>query len=98
MTNSEQLCCSRQETAELLGLGVSTVDLLIRRRALRSVRIGRLTKIPRTEIDRFVRKGGTLVVWPKKQNGKTTRQIVTPEMKKALATSDLAEPRKRERA
>ena len=97
MTSTESLCCSRQETAHLLGLGLSTVDLLIRRRALRSVRIGRLTKISRSEIDRFLRKGGALVVWQKKQNGKTTR-IVPPAMKKPLATGEIAAKQTRERA
>ena len=72
----------------MIGVALSTVDLLIQRRALHVVRVGHLTKIPRSEIDRFIRNGGVLEVWPKKRNGKTTRRV-EPPMKKPLMTTDV---------
>ena len=45
---------SREEVAEILGVSVRTIDGLIDSQQLRAVKIGRLLRIDRKEIDRFL--------------------------------------------
>jgi len=94
----EPLCCTRQEAAEIIGCAVATVDILIKRRIFHAVHVGVYVRIPLREVHHFIAMGGLVQVWPKKRDGKTTRQVA-PVMKKKLATCELrnAEP-KRERA
>jgi excisionase family DNA binding protein len=49
-----RLLLNRGEAAALLGISVDTLDLLIARRRLRTVRFGRSLRIPRREIDALV--------------------------------------------
>jgi excisionase family DNA binding protein len=51
---SESLLVSRREAARLLGVGTTTVDMLLRSRALRSVRISRRRLVVRTSISEYV--------------------------------------------
>jgi excisionase family DNA binding protein len=52
--SSEKLLHSPEEAAQLLGVGRSQMFELIARGEVESVKIGRLRKIPRDAIDRYV--------------------------------------------
>lgn len=45
---------SVRDVAKLLGIGLNSAYALVRCGALRSVRIGSLLRIPRSEVDRFL--------------------------------------------
>ena len=69
---------SRKEAAAALAVSVSTLDVMIARGMLRSVRFGRRVLIHRDEIERAGRKiaqGGAASVWPEKRDGKTIRSV-----------------------
>jgi excisionase family DNA binding protein len=51
---SERLLLRAEETAELLGVGRSKVWELIWTRELPAIRIGRLVRIPRSELERWI--------------------------------------------
>lgn len=51
---SEQLLLRVEETAEVLGLGRTTVYRLIRDGDLHPVKVGRATRIPADELERYV--------------------------------------------
>lgn len=70
----DRLLHSREETATLLSVSVSTVDVMIARGLLRARRQGRRVLVPRAEIERAAKRD-TAVIWPKKRDGKTTRYI-----------------------
>lgn len=45
------------EVAQLLGIGRDSAYALVRCGAIHSVRIGRLLRVPRSEVDRFLTEG-----------------------------------------
>jgi excisionase family DNA binding protein len=47
-----------EDVARALGVSRGTVQALIRRGALQSLKIGRVRRISREELDRFLREGG----------------------------------------
>ncbi len=51
--------CSRAQFAATLGITCRTLDRLIKGGKVKAVRIGRQVRIPKTELVRIVREGGT---------------------------------------
>jgi len=68
----QRLWYSRKEAAAALSISTSTLDLLIANGQLRFRRCGRRVLISHGQLVRFASKD-TLAVWPRKQDGKTTR-------------------------
>jgi len=50
----DALLVSRHEAARLLGVGLTTIDMLLRRKALRSLRISRRRLVVRASILEYV--------------------------------------------
>ncbi len=57
MTEIVPVALSIDEVAKLLDIGRNSAYALVRCGALHSVRIGRLLRIPRSEVDRFLSEG-----------------------------------------
>jgi excisionase family DNA binding protein len=51
----EPLLHARQEAARLLSISIRKLDLLIRQKSLKTVKIGRRTLIPHYELKRFAK-------------------------------------------
>ena len=58
MTEIVSVALTVRDVAKLLGIGLNSAYDLVRCGAIRSVRIGRLLRIPRSEVDRFLVEGG----------------------------------------
>jgi excisionase family DNA binding protein len=56
MVYTEPLAFNRRETADVLRVSLRTVDYLLAQGDLRGRRIGRRVVIPKTEIDRLLRR------------------------------------------
>ena len=54
MTEIVPVALTVRDVAKLLGIGLNSAYDLVRCGAIRSVRIGRLLRIPRSEVDRFL--------------------------------------------
>ena len=54
---ADKIVFSRREAAEALGISVDTLAALIANGELRAVRIGKVVRVPREEIDGLIRRG-----------------------------------------
>jgi excisionase family DNA binding protein len=55
----ERILHPRPEAAHLLAISLRKLDHLVQARAIKVVKIGRRTLVPRTELERFARTGST---------------------------------------
>jgi excisionase family DNA binding protein len=53
----ERLLLKREEAAELLGMGVRTLDAHVRQGHVQAVYLGRLVRFDRAELERVAREG-----------------------------------------
>jgi excisionase family DNA binding protein len=51
-----KLACSRDEAAIALGISTSTVDRMVKRGDLAAFKLGQLTRIPLSELERLMRE------------------------------------------
>lgn len=72
MEPTPKVLYTRAETAEMLSISTSTLDVAIGRGMLRCIRKGRRILVHRDEIERWAKKD-TPAIWPAKRNGKATR-------------------------
>jgi excisionase family DNA binding protein len=71
---NDKILYTKKEAAEQLSISVSSVDILIARGDIEVRQFGRRLLVPRTELERLAKRD-VVVLWPEKQNGKTTRQV-----------------------
>ncbi|MGH9685260.1 MAG: excisionase family DNA-binding protein [Candidatus Acidiferrales bacterium] len=87
METPPKLLYTRREAAEALSVGVSTLDLMIHRGMIRSVRKGRRVLVHKNELARAAVKNFPQI-WPSKRDRKTARVAAT-----APETNGAAVPR-----
>jgi excisionase family DNA binding protein len=71
---NDKILYTKKEAAEQLSLSVSSLDILIARGDIEVRQFGKRILVPRTELERLAKRD-VVVLWPEKQNGKTTRQV-----------------------
>ena len=69
---------SREQAARELGISESSLDMLIYRRLIPTVRKGRRVLIKREDLERFAAQQ-IPQIWPPKRDGKTTRHFAPPK-------------------
>lgn len=57
----EKLALDRRESAEMLSISLRTLDSLLARKELRFRRVGRRVLIAREELERFLRRGQSML-------------------------------------
>jgi excisionase family DNA binding protein len=72
MDLAPKLLHSRIEAAMMLSISLSSLDMMVGRGMLRTIRKGRRVLIHKTELERIARQN-IPTIWPPKQNGRTTR-------------------------
>jgi len=72
------------EVAEVLGCGRTMVYELIDKGQLTRIKVGRLTRIPPSEVDRFVRAGMGLEPATRRRPGRASRQSESTTLQLSL--------------
>jgi excisionase family DNA binding protein len=70
---------TRTEAAAMLSISVSSLDMMVGRGMLRTIRKGRRVLIHKTELERVARQN-IPAIWPPKKNRRTTRNSSTESL------------------